>query len=484
MPAVIRFRTIFIVIAGGFATACPANPSSSPDAGADGGVDAGLAGGFDAGPDAGLDGGSDAGLLPGSLCALPGSYVYDSNGKLSVIGTPAAGSPSLSWLKVPPGFCVHYFGNVGNARQIRFAPGGELFVASPSQGTTSGGGNGRAAIIVLADDNHDGYADAPSSTFLSGLPETEGIMFTPGNFYYQNNTQIMRMAYQSGQRVGDPAQSHEVANITIYIAAGHWPKTLDMADDGTIYVGNGGQQDDQCLEPMPFHGGILSINPTPGSNPDGGTPVAAGLRNPISVKCQTGHDNCFALELAEDYSWDTPGSEKLLLIHSGDNWGYPCCANRNRAYVSTQLADGGVTYVTAFEKTDAGIVPIGPPDCSQVTATTNAFEIAETPFGMAFEPGHWPMPWTSRVFVALHGKFGGWYGARVVGIQTDPSTGLPLPSSDLDGGLSSSQSDFATGWDDGLQDHGRPADLAIAPDGRLFLANDTSGDIVWIAPVQ
>ena len=42
---------------------------------------------------------------------------------------------------------------------------------------------------------------------------------------------------------------------------------------------------------------------------------------------------------------------------------------------------------------------------------------------------------------------------------------------------------FATGWDDGTRSHGRPAVVAFAPDGRLFLGNDTNGDIVWIAPL-
>lgn len=43
--------------------------------------------------------------------------------------------------------------------------------------------------------------------------------------------------------------------------------------------------------------------------------------------------------------------------------------------------------------------------------------------------------------------------------------------------------DFATGWDDGKQDHGRPAAIAFSPDGRLFIGNDINGVIVWGAPV-
>jgi hypothetical protein len=32
--------------------------------------------------------------------------------------------------------------------------------------------------------------------------------------------------------------------------------------------------------------------------------------------------------------------------------------------------------------------------------------------------------------------------------------------------------------------HGRPTVVAFAPDGRLFMGNDTNGDIIWIAPME
>jgi glucose/arabinose dehydrogenase len=45
--------------------------------------------------------------------------------------------------------------------------------------------------------------------------------------------------------------------------------------------------------------------------------------------------------------------------------------------------------------------------------------------------------------------------------------------------------DFATGWElNASQDrsHGRPTVVTFAPDGRLFMGNDTNGDIIWMAP--
>jgi glucose/arabinose dehydrogenase len=44
--------------------------------------------------------------------------------------------------------------------------------------------------------------------------------------------------------------------------------------------------------------------------------------------------------------------------------------------------------------------------------------------------------------------------------------------------------DFATGWADGTLSHGRPSALVFAPDGRLFIGNDTDGNIFWVAPMD
>ncbi len=75
-------------------------------------------------------------------------------------------------------------------------------------------------------------------------------------------------------------------------------------------------------------------------------------------------------------------------------------------------------------------------------------------------------------------------GARVVAVALDPATGLPEPASELSGSTAplDNMLDFATGWDTGMQNHGRPAAIAFAPDGRMFVGDDWSGVIVWMAP--
>ncbi len=396
------------------------------------------------------------------FCALPGSVVYGAGGARVVL--PGGGaSTDFSWLTLPDGFCVHLFANVPNPREIRFAPGGELFVASPSA-STQGGGMGEAAVLVLADDDSNGVADIPYTVFLDDLPSTQGMLFTPGSFFYQDLTVVRRLDYQRGQRQA-PGPGQEVVNVAITAYGLHWPKSLDMADDGTIYVTSTSDDGEVCYTWRPFVGGILRID---GS--EGGREVAMGMRNPFVIRCRRGHGDCFALELTADYSGDKGGQEKLLRIENGADYGYPCCAAPNTPFEGV------------FPLNDAGREE-GTPNCAQVSPEIDAWIVGRTPMGLDFERGRWPAPWTNSAIVSMHGAFGSWAGAKVMTIDTDPATGRPLPASELDGGNASAFRVFATGWDDGKHDHGRPEDLTFSPDGRLFLTNDVIGDIVWIAPV-
>jgi glucose/arabinose dehydrogenase len=404
-----------------------------------------------------IDGGFDAPPYTGKFCDLPGSFRTTNGGVVDQLpGGPDL--PNLRFMKLPDGFCVHFFGNVGNPRQLRFSPAGELFVASPTKGTTSGGANGRAAIVVMPDDNQDGMADA-TLTFLPQLPSTQGMLFAKDNFfYYQDDTRIKRVPYTTGDRKAT-ATGELVVDIDFYYSTIHWPKVMDQADDGTIYVTNGGDQGEFCDAEVaeaarPLNGGILRINPDKTT-----TPIAKGCRNPIGIRCPRGHNKCFAIELARDYTDGMGGREKLIPVREGDDWGFPCCATKGLPYPDLN--------------------PV--PTCSKVAAEHDAFTIGSTPFDLDFEPGGWPGMWQGRVFVPLHGAAGTWLGARVVAIATNPATGDPLFGSYLDGEFKGAMADFATGFEDHL--HGRPTEVAFSPDGRLFLSNDVTGDIVWIAPI-
>lgn len=399
---------------------------------------------------------TDAGKEPITakyFCELPGSLRFTEQGVSEV---PNGNVPnSLRFLTLPSGFCAHSFANIGNTRQLRFAPGGELFVASPTTTTTGGGQRGRASIFVLTDDDRDGFAEEPIP-FLSKLPSTQGLLFTSEHLYYQDHQRILRLPYAVGDR-SPSGPSEEVAEITIHSSTLHWPKALDQADDGTIYVANGSDQGENCEPVLPFRGGILELD---GSR--GGKPISRGFRNPIAVRCQRGYNRCYAIELAMDYTAEIGGREKLVLISEGDDWGFPCCFTRDRPAADLKFV----------------------PDCSRVMAEDVSFHIGDTPFGFDFERGRFPAPYRNSVFVALHGEVGTWKAARVVAVDIDPASGLPMVSTTLASQPNGGLREFASGWDDGKRANGRPAAVEFADDGRLFIGNDNDGTIFWVAPLD
>lgn len=401
-------------------------------------------------------------VIPSGPCGLPGSVIWETRGPTRVPGGPAH-EPDISWMKLPVGFCAHVYATVPHVRQVKVAPSGELFAASPSELTAGGGDGGLGAIVVLPDDNHDGSSDG-QSRFVDQIAETQGMAFSPDGFlYYQDAALVMRVPYHPGDRAPSSAATRVIDMAAVVPAQPslHWPKALDVADDGSLYVMNGGEQGDQCQSPLPVRGAIAHVNSPAGASPVG-TVIARGFRNPIAVRCNPGKGRCFALELAKDGSGDEGGREKLVPVRDGanDDWGYPCCATKGLPYPDVS----------------------GPtPDCSGVTDETVGFLIGNTPFGLEFAPSTWPAPFQNAAIVALHGRVGSYAGARVIAIPTDPATGEPIRTSNLPGG--GGFLELASGWDDGRQDHGRPAAVGFAADGRLFLGDDIAGLIVWIAPV-
>jgi len=182
------------------------------------------------------------------FCDLPDRVRYTSSGMEVIAG--GRETERLSFMQLPSGFCGHFFANVGNVRQLRFAPGGELFAASPTSGTTGGGIGGRAEIVILPDDDKDGQPKSPSR-FLQNLPSTQGILFANDHFYYQDATAIMRRPYATGDRQpSTPIETVATSRSTCRPAIGRSRSTKPTT--ARIYVGNGGDQGEKLRPEPPF----------------------------------------------------------------------------------------------------------------------------------------------------------------------------------------------------------------------------------------
>ncbi len=349
-------------------------------------------------------------------------------------------------LTLPDGFCVRRYGNVQSGRVLALAPNDDLFVASPSTDTPGGAPPGLGSVMVVSDDNHDGLADTPR-TYFTGVASVHGLLFRNNQLLYTTQNAVSASPYCTGDRAAStPVASH--AHVATLTGAVRWTHTLSQDAMGRLYVSMGQYDTNACPVMDPRAGSVLRIG---GSEPDQGTLVAAGFRNPMYIRCKE-WGACYAAELSGD-GWDgIGGHEKLIELHDGDRYGFPCCV------------DHGVPV--------PGLTAAG--NCLDVPTSLTSFPLHNTPFGFDFAPSSWPAPYGGGLFVAQHGYVGSWVGAGVYWSPVDPATHRPTQSPVV----------FVNGFGHraagGIEQ--RTADLVFARDGRAFFVDDQSGDLYWIAP--
>ena len=382
--------------------------------------------------------------------------------------------PTATGLSVPDDFCIREYTTVPiiEARVMRFAPNGDLFLAAPSMSTPGGATNGPGSILVLPDDNGDGRADSVL-TFAGGsarpngscasvesdpdnLACVHGLAFSGEYLYYTRSDEVRRIAYTPGMRSVAKGTSELVAILGgASISDIRWTHTLEQTKDGSLWVSRGRFDSSTCSNTEMETGAVFTL-PIQGAPKLPLVPelVANGFRNPMYLRCSPAScGDCYTNELTGD-GWDgVGGSEKLALLEKkGESWGYPCCVRRGAAAPTT-----GST-----------------PDCTNVGAELVAIPLHYTPFGIDFERGTFPGVYRHAVFAALHGVVSSYGGSAVVALTVDPTSLRPTGET----------LEFVHGFGRpvGGPAVGRATDVAFAPDGRLFVADDTSGKIYWVAP--
>ncbi len=455
-----RRPTLFVLgalsLAGSLAVgwACssdPSGPGAPPQPGVEAGVDAKV-------PH------SDGAVEPQPTCTAVDIPAATGPKFCELPGTDAAD------LTVPPEFCVREFTTattiVAEARVIRFAPNGDLFVAAPSMNTPGGAVDGPGSIIVLPDDNHDGVADS-MLTFAGPFPrngvgscatlETDanniscvhGLLFNGDYLYFTRADEVRRFPYAKGARAAVSPASELVASLGgAGVSDMRWTHVLEQHSNGSMYVSRGRFEASACSPDEQKKGAVLAVHiEGKAALPLEPEMVADGFRNPMYIRCAPNScGDCYANELTGD-SWDSvKGREKVALLRKDETWGYPCC-------VAPDLPAPGAPGA----------------DCSKVRREIAAVPLHDTPFGLDFDRGSFPEPYRHGLFMAIHGVVTSFGSTGVLWLATDPTSLRPTGEPKV----------FIRGAG---RPNGRATDLVFAPDGRMFIADDTSGKIYWVAP--
>jgi len=275
---------------------------------------------------------------------------------------------------VPAEFCVRKFADVPVARVLAFAPNGDLFVSSPKRITPGGAGPGAGGIFLLRETKPGAGAQRFTFAQSQAFQTVQGLLVTSDAFYYTVEDSVLRVPYTAGATSMDPATPAIVASFDVTAAFARWTHSLAMTSDGTLLVTRGVFDNSVCPPTDDRTASVLRIG---SGHPAAGDIVAKGFRNPLTLRCMP-WNTCYAIELSGD-GWEAAGgTEKLVELHDGDNYGFPCCVAR---------------YISAPELATK-------PDCSTITKADRTFPLHDTPFGFDWERGlGWPEPYKNAFFV-------------------------------------------------------------------------------------
>jgi glucose/arabinose dehydrogenase len=331
-------------------------------------------------------------------------------------------------LNLPQGFRAQVFAaGLAGPRLMAFDEQGVLHVTLSRAGV----------VAALPDQDRDGVADRVV-TVRSGLDRPHGLAFRDGWLYVAETGRVVRLRGEQGG-LERPTQETVVADLPA--GGGHYTRTLGFGPDGGLYV-SVGSSCNVCQEADARRAAILRFEP----DGTGGRIYARGLRNAVGFTWQPGTGALFATNNGRDLLGDDLPPETLNVVHDGDDFGWPRCH-------AGRLID-----------LDFG----GPGACDGVAGPRAEMQAHAAPLGLAFYPD------ASSVLVALHGS---WNRSapvppHLVHVMLEPDGGATVEP-------------FATGWQLGSGEGsrwGRTVDVAVGPNGNLYVSDDSAGAIYRLTP--
>jgi glucose/arabinose dehydrogenase len=343
----------------------------------------------------------------------------------------------LAGLTVADGFAINVFAENLMQPRMLATDSGRVYVTRPLQGD----------VIRLVDDNDDGLAEI-TAVATDELPNVHGIAFSGTNVFLATTSQVLRGTVNSA---GD-FEALEVIVDDLPDGGQHPYRTLVVGPDSMLYISIGSDCD-ACAETNPEHATILRT----ALDGSGRAVFASGLRNTIGFGFHPTTGVLWGMDHGSDWRGNDLPPEELNRLQSGLDYGWPYCFGN--AQIDPIIDDPIGTTKALY--------------CAATEPATLEFQAHGAPIGLAFYAGSaFPSEFSGDAFIALHGSW-----------NRFPPTGYKVVRLRFDDGEPAGVEDFVSGFliEDGEAQFGRPAGVAVAPDGSLLFSDDENGMLYRVA---
>ena len=395
---------------------------------------------------------------------------------LAAASSAPAQSCETAGLKLPKGFCATVFADsLRGARHMAVAPNGDVFVAIRN------GRNARGGIVALRDTTRDGKADMQVKFGDNG---GIGIALRGTSLYFGTDDAVLRYTLPSGNLLAHTTPDTIARDLPGQ--GGHAGKTLALGRGNELFVNVGSLSNscqvqnrqtgspgvDPCTE-LATRAGIWRFDAGKRNQAQrDGERYATGLRNVVALTTDAS-GALFGLQQGRDQLFQNWGqyfnerqgaelpAEILVRIEKGSDYGWPYCYYDNDAHM----------HVLAPEYGGDGKA-VG--RCARIKSPLAAYPAHWAPISVLFYSGnHFPARYRSGAFIAFHGS---WNRAPL------PQAGNNVVFQPMKNGVPSGEFEvFAEGFapPGGPPQQGphRATGLAVAPDGALYISDDTGGRI-------
>lgn len=373
------------------------------------------------------------------LFALVALAFFVSGCAASSAPNPATGQPgsttqpgtppeaSLPGIHLPPGFQISvYAQGLHTPRFMTIGPNGVLLVANRSSGSV-------VALLPGASPAQAGQ----TRTLLSGLHDPTSLVMDGGYLYIGEGNAVARV------QLGNDLNPGPITRIITGLPDGgqHSTRTVLIGPDRRIYVAIGSDCN-VCLE-TDLHRAAIWVFNLDGSQ---GRLYAKGLRNAVGMEVNPWNKQIWVTNNGRDLLGDNiPPETVYRLVDQGD-YGWPRC-------------HAGTIHDPQYGQTANA--------CQGVQQPLVSMQAHSAPLGLAFYPptaSQFPAQYQNSLYIAFHGS---WNRSVATGYKI---VRVPLKN----GSVAGPAADFATGWLPASGPvTGRPVDVTVAPDGSLFVSDDT-----------